>query len=108
MRMPELRKASSRSRCSSVGRSKSVRVKVPVDGLLDRIGGQYAKRDGDARFRLHLRQTTGGMAGDVVEVGRVAANHGAQCDDGVVLLRIRQGLYRDRQFPRSRHVRHWH
>jgi hypothetical protein len=73
-------------------------------GLLVRIGGQHAERDRDVVIECDLLEPACGLAGDVVEVRSFAANHAAQRNDPVIMLR--QALGGERQFECAGDVKH--
>ena len=75
----------------------------PLDGLLDRIGGQHAVDDGDAALHADVGDALDGFVGDHVEVRGVAADHGAQADDGVEFLGGGHLLGDERNFESARH-----
>src|SRR5581483_10973745 len=66
----------------------------PVERLLDRVAGEHAEDDGDPRIEASVGDAARRGAGDVVVVRRVAADDGAEADDGGVLARRGQ-LLRD-------------
>ena len=51
--------------------------------LLHRVDGEQAVDDGDLALGVEGGETLGGALADVVEVGRVAANHATDGDDGI-------------------------
>ena len=62
----------------------------PIDRLLHRVGGQHAECDGHARFERDAREPGGALAGDIVEMRRLAADHGAERDQRLVAARQRE------------------
>ena len=57
----------------------------PVQALLLVVAGQHAEADGHAGADADLGQAHGGGLADIFEVRRAAADHHAQCDDGVIV-----------------------
>src|SRR5579864_449940 len=74
-----------------------------VDCLFHSIGSEHAEAHRNTRVCRRLRQTPRCFASYIVEMRSVAANHGAQCDDGVEPLGPRQLSSHHRHFPRARH-----
>ena len=74
-----------------------------IGGLLGCIRGQDAKCDGNSRFKLHRGESGGGLARDVIEMRRVAANHCAERDNGVGPVAVDEGSCSKRQLPSSRY-----
>ena len=59
-----------------------------VNRLFERIGGDDAVEDGNARLHRRVRDAFRDLARNVLEVRRLAADDGSQTDDGVELLRL--------------------
>jgi len=56
----------------------------PIHRLLHGIGGQHAEGDGNAGFERDARKSRGALAGHVVEMRRLTADHGAERDQRVL------------------------
>ena len=67
------------------------------------VAGEQAEADRHVELGARVGEPARRFAGDVVEVRRVAANHGADGDERVVALGREQAARRDRQLPRARH-----
>ena len=64
---------------------------------------QQAEADGDARVERRLDHAPRGLAADVLEVRRPAANDAAERDDRLVAARLGQAPAGERQLPRPGH-----
>ena len=73
---------------------------VRLLGLLEREHAEGDRHAGLERGELEARR---GLAGDEVEVRRVAADHAAERDDAGVAARLRERHRRERQLERPRH-----
>ena len=71
------------------------------------VGSEDAEGDGYARFERGLLQSAGRFARDVVEMGRVPANHRSQRNDGIEIAALRKFFRRERQFKSSGNVKHF-
>src|ERR1700734_4015335 len=91
-------------------RERSVRTLVArlaaraIDRLLDGVGGQYAEADGHARFERDARESGSTLAGDIIEMRRLAANDRTEGDQGLVAPRLRQLARDDRNVEGARHA----
>ena len=56
--------------------------------LLHRVDGEQAVDDGDLSLGVEGGESLGGALADVVEVGRVAANHATDGDDGIYVAAL--------------------
>ncbi len=72
--------------------------------LVEVLGGQHAEHDGPAGVEADAHDPGRGLAGDVLEVRRLAADDAAEADHGVVVGG--QGLGGERDLERARHPRH--
>ena len=54
-----------------------------IGGLFDGVDGQHTERCRDTGCGVHRRDALGGLAGDVLEVRGIAADHGAEADHRV-------------------------
>ena len=72
-------------------------------GALER---EDAERDRDARLDRGELEARGGLARDVVEVRRVAADHAAERDDAGEPPRLRERHRRERQLEGARDGHH--
>ena len=70
--------------------------------MFDRIDGQDAKRDRNAKLQRYLRQAFGAFTGHIFKVWCAATNDRAQRDDGVVLALGRYFLRDQRNFEGTR------
>ena len=77
-----------------------------VQSLLQRIGGQNAHDDRNIGLQGNLRDTFDGFGAHVIEVGGVAAHHGAQADNAVVFAGKRRLARHRRNFKGSRRAHH--
>jgi len=71
-----------------------------IHGLLQRIGGQDAKRDWHAGIQADSLEAIRGAAGDVVEMRSIAAHHCSQGHDCITVWN--QMFGDDWQFPGAR------
>src|SRR5262245_60329556 len=69
-----------------------------VDGLVERVAGEDAENDRNAGGAAGLRDAASGAAGDVIVMIGVAADDGAQTNDGDVVFRSCQTLGDERDF----------
>src|SRR5215210_6435323 len=74
----------------------------PVVGLPGLLEREHAEGDRDAGLERGQLQARGGLAGDEVEVGSVAADDAAESDDAGVAARLRERHRGDRQLERAR------
>ena len=75
----------------------------PVVRLLCLLEREQAEGDRNAGLERRKLEPRRGLAGDEVEVRRVAADHAAERDDARVAACLRQRHGRDRQLERARH-----
>src|ERR1700733_12948354 len=76
-----------------------------VGGLFHRVGGEHAEGHGDAGFSIRGGDAAGCFAGDVIDVRRIAFDHGSEADDGVGLCGTdRQRMGGNGKLPGTRHV----
>src|SRR3990167_7640473 len=52
------------------------------DGLFDTVGGEHAKRNGNAGIQHHAGHALGALASDIIEMRGAAANDRSEGDDG--------------------------
>ena len=64
-----------------------------VDRLLDSVGGQHTEDNRNAGLQRDLADAAGRLAGNIIEVRRVAANDGAQGDNRVMAILFGHRLY---------------
>ena len=91
---------------SAISSARAHRVGGAVDArlaLLDRLDGEHAERNRDARLDRRELQPRRGLARDVVEVRRLAADDRAERDDAGVAARLRERHRGERQLERARH-----
>src|SRR5215213_101118 len=74
----------------------------PVVRLVCLLEREDAERDRDARLERRQLEPGRGLAGDEVEVRRVAADDAAEGDDAGVTARLRERHRRDRKLERAR------
>ena len=70
--------------------------------LVEVLGGEHAEHHRHARVEPDPHDPGGGLPGDVLEVGGLAADHAAEADDGVVVARLGQPLGGERDLERAR------
>jgi hypothetical protein len=70
-----------------------------IDGLLDRVSGQYSEGHGDTAFEGNCRQSVGSLRRHVVEMRCFSADHGSQGDDPIETFLRGQRLGDQRQLP---------
>ena len=70
------------------------------------VGGEDAVGHGDAGVELHLHEARCGFVGDDLEMTGLAAYHGAERDQRVVLLRVGEFLQGERRLERTGHRHH--
>jgi hypothetical protein len=80
-----------------------VRAAGTVARLRVIVAGEQPEADRRLEIRAGAREAGRGLARDVVEVRRVAANDRADSDERVVALAGEQAPRRDRQLPRAGH-----
>ena len=83
----------------------AVRAAGASFGLFHGVRGQDAESHRDAAFERDLLQSARGLAGDEVEMGRLAADHSAQGDDGVIAA-VGEPFRGQRQLERTGNVEH--
>ena len=71
--------------------------------LLERVHGEDAERDRDAGLERRELEPRGGFAGDVLEVGGLAADDAAERDDRRVAARLRQRHRPEGELERAGH-----
>ena len=74
-----------------------------IGRLLDRVDGEHAERGRDTGRGVHRCDAIGRAAGDVVEVRRVAPDHGTETDDRVDVAELCELSRRDRNLERAGH-----
>src|SRR6476646_7060687 len=84
----------------------SVRATRALLGLLHRVGREQPEADRHIEVRARLGQSARGLASNEVEMRRLAADHGAQGDDGVVALGCEKHAGRAGKLPGARHPYH--
>src|ERR1700674_5322494 len=72
-------------------------------GLLDGVRREEAEGDGNAGLERRELQPRRRLAGDKVEMGRLAADHAAERDDARVPAGLREGHRRQRELERAGH-----
>ncbi len=96
--------ASSRLASSSDAMRRLVALRVhPRQRLRIGVAGEDAVADRDAELELDARNARGRLVGDDLEVVGVAADHGAERDQRVVIAALREALQRERRLERARH-----
>ena len=74
-----------------------------INRLLHRVAGQHAEgRPGRRAVEGHLPDALGALAGDVLEVGRAAADDAAQRDHARVLAALGHPAHQPRQLEGAR------
>lgn len=73
------------------------------EGLVEVLGGQHTEDDGDAGVEAGLLDAVGALAGDEVEVGRLAADDAADGHDGVDAPGLGERLGDERDLERAGH-----
>src|SRR6185436_5290813 len=75
----------------------------PRDRLIERVAREQAKAHRNARVERRLDDPARGLAADVLEVRRAAADDAAQRDDGLMASGLGQPPARQRQLPGAGH-----
>src|SRR5215470_16853408 len=77
----------------------------PVDGLLERIAGQYAESVRDTSFLRRLSYAAGAFVNNHVIVRRISAKQASQTNDGIVVPALGQHARSRGNFKTARHSR---
>ena len=79
----------------------AVRAASARFGLLQRVGGEDAERHRESGFKRYLLQSPRRFTRHVIEVRRLASNHGSQRNNAIVPTALSEHFRRQRQLKRA-------